>query len=377
MRQFNAQAYNWLPDGTDHSTEMLALLADVYSAGGGEIFFPPTIGMYRADSQMFIPNNGVTPQSKQPSITLLGAAPGPNWWWTNAHPEKQPPLGPSTLDLRYQASDGNAKIETRGLGTLRINGITIIDTTTSGIATPFIHSTNTTLLVEYNSFVGNASAYHDAIVLGGPSSTTVGNLVGSPFQGYCSIVNGNCFAGMSHGVFGRTFANAVSITNNSFPLIGYNVPAAIEFDGASSGAGCYGEYIAGNTIEMGSSFSYAVKGSFMVGSLIAGNGFYDGDNFEIFDVFWNDANCISNTLIGNRVQNPAKYIGGNATSIAATTIIGAYNVAALQMPAASLNYASCNVPIATGTPTAPNSGDIWFDGTHLYMQIGGVTKTIV
>lgn len=42
--------------------------------------------------------------------------------------------------------------------------------------------------------------------------------------------------------------------------------------------------------------------------------------------------------------------------------------------ASTTGHASIN--IATGTaPTSPNNGDIWFDGTNLFMRIGGVTKT--
>lgn len=45
-----------------------------------------------------------------------------------------------------------------------------------------------------------------------------------------------------------------------------------------------------------------------------------------------------------------------------------------QLNAATTSVASLNIPAGTA-PTAPNNGDIWFDGTDIKMQIGGVTKT--
>ena len=38
--------------------------------------------------------------------------------------------------------------------------------------------------------------------------------------------------------------------------------------------------------------------------------------------------------------------------------------------------ASATLRVRSGTaPTTPTDGDIWFDGTNLFMRIGGVTKT--
>jgi hypothetical protein len=43
---------------------------------------------------------------------------------------------------------------------------------------------------------------------------------------------------------------------------------------------------------------------------------------------------------------------------------------------AASTTAKAQINLAAGTaPTTPNNGDIWFDGTNLKMQIGGVTKT--
>jgi hypothetical protein len=42
--------------------------------------------------------------------------------------------------------------------------------------------------------------------------------------------------------------------------------------------------------------------------------------------------------------------------------------------AATTAKASLRIPSGTA-PTSPVNGDIWFDGTNIKMQIGGVTKT--
>lgn len=46
----------------------------------------------------------------------------------------------------------------------------------------------------------------------------------------------------------------------------------------------------------------------------------------------------------------------------------------LHLVASTTAAASLNIPSGTA-PTSPNNGDIYFDGTNLYMRIGGVTKT--
>jgi hypothetical protein len=48
--------------------------------------------------------------------------------------------------------------------------------------------------------------------------------------------------------------------------------------------------------------------------------------------------------------------------------------AALHLPAGTTARASLNIT-SGAAPTAPNNGDIWFDGTNIFMRVGGVTKT--
>lgn len=144
---FNVQNYGWAPDGTDHSAAMLAVLAAACPSGigGGIIYFPPSTGVYRADSQMLLPNDGASPQQNQCSLRLTGAGGGRQWYG----------VGASVLDLRYTAADGNAKIETRGKGNLEIDHLTIRDGGAFN-TTPFVHSVNTTLTIHEVTFIGTA-----------------------------------------------------------------------------------------------------------------------------------------------------------------------------------------------------------------------------
>lgn len=277
---FNAQAYGWLPDNTDRSAQALALLALVSAAGGGTIYFPSSTGMYRADSQLFITNDGASPQPNQKNFRFTGAGGGHAWYGVNA----------AVLDLRYQASDGNAKIESRGTGTLQIDNLTIMD---GGSAnnTPFVHLTNTTPVIYGNTFIGTGAwafpivsgfvrTAQDAIVLGGATNNIDGSVTGT-FQGYAPYIHGNHFSRLNRGLYARWNANAVTFTNNSFQ--GCSGTTAIEFDGAPDpGLRIYGLTVTGNSIEM-DVYVYGITLNRTMGGYFS-NSFYDGTEQFIMGV---------------------------------------------------------------------------------------------
>lgn len=305
---FNAQSYGWLPDSTDHSVEALALLTTVYNAGGGTIYFPPATGTYRCDSQLFIPNDSASPQPNQPSMQLLGA--GANKQWYNS--------GTSILDLRYTAVDGNAKIETRGKGTLFINNLTIKDGGASN-ATPFVHTTNTTIYVSECTFIGTGNVAQDFIVLGGTGTSLTG-LVNAPFQGYGTTIRNNHFRNGNRGLYGLNFANAVVFDSNSFQ--GNTGTRAIEFDGSAGGGQVdYANVISNNTIEM-DVYTYGIVFNTAKENLCIGNGFHDpGASCIAYHHFTNLST--QNKIIGCSSTSSKLMIDGDATSYNATTIIDA------------------------------------------------------
>jgi hypothetical protein len=72
------------------------------------------------------------------------------------------------------------------------------------------------------------------------------------------------------------------------------------------------------------------------------------------DILINGGNAnVVNGLIGLKVNAPTAHVDITASTTA-----------------------NASLRIRSGTaPTTPNDGDIWFDGTDIKMQIGGVTKT--
>lgn len=314
-RQFNAQAYGWLPDGTDHSVEMLSLLDDLYVAGGGDVYFPSATGRYRADSQMLLPNNGASPQSAQPNVRLFGSGGGPNWYEnTNASRNS------SVLDLRYSTAASGAKIETRGLGVLVIERLTIMDGGSSNTV-PLLHTTNTILQASLNTFKGSGNSAQDAIILGGPD-TTIGNLTTSAFQGYGTAVHANCFTNLNRGVYARTYANDIVVTNNSFiENVGTH---AIESDGGDGNPPHNNEglYVANNIIEMNVGYTHGVYVKSTRRSVFSNNAFWD-QGAQVVAEYYLDTVAYGNTFILGHSETPAKSLIGNATSLATSTVIGA------------------------------------------------------
>ena len=84
-------------------------------------------------------------------------------------------------------------------------------------------------------------------------------------------------------------------------------------------------------------------------------------------------------LAGSATSHPYWIRTANTTRIAITATgdvgIGTTSpTAALDLPASTTARASLRIQTGAA-PTAPNNGDIWFDGTNIFMRVGGVTKT--
>ncbi len=299
---FNAQAYGWLPDGTDHSVEALALLAVVNSAGGGTIYFPPSTGTYRADSQLLLLNDGTSPMPSQVSIQLTGAGSGKRFSSDHA---------PVTIDLRYQGTGG--KITSLGLGSLTIDNLAFVDNGSDN-TTPFIYDTNTVATIENNTFQGSGSTSQDAIVLGG-TTTTFDGTVDAAFSGYGTVINSNNFTNLNRGVYARVYANGVVISNNTWwGNVGTRAIEADGFDGNVTGL-----VISGNLIEMDQYTYGIVFNDSVIDSTVTGNNFYDNGANALYDYF------IQGNSTGNRIivgkSNAANPVGGETASLISSVII--------------------------------------------------------
>lgn len=143
---------------------------------------------------------------------------------------------------------------------------------------PFVHSTNTTLKIRDNSFIGNGAPGQDAIVLGGnnasypdPPDQT------SPFNGYGTVIESNSFAYLNRGLYARANANDVTFERNSFVRHSVGL-VAVECDGsqsAASGGYTYGVRVNNNLFEVDSYNPVIKLTKCQTGTYIA-NSFYDG-----------------------------------------------------------------------------------------------------
>ena len=260
---FYASEHSILPDGSDQSADFATLLTTVVAAGGGTIVFSP--GTYVFLSKITIPNDGATPPRNVP-IRLTGA--GAFFSGQSAAPN-----GGTILDLR---ADGPvAKIDTRGLGMLEIDHLTLRSTVTG--TSPFIHTTFTTLHIHQTGFYGfsqGLGAVEDGVVLGGLDgddfSTTSDN---AAFQGYGTVIRDNYFNRIKRAVVFQVHANAVVVKDNTI-WQECGGECAIEINNGAEGS-CVGNVIEGNLIEMPTYTYGIVLRNTAVSNRIVGNSFYD------------------------------------------------------------------------------------------------------
>lgn len=329
---YNAQNFGWIPDSTDRSAEALDMLATICPAGlgaGGTIYFPPAIKKYRADSQLFIPNDGASPQPHQCNLKFEGAGGGANWYSNHGNS-----VNSSILDLRYQASDGNAKIESRGLGAITFENLMFVDGGSVN-NTPFMHFTNTVPTIRNNNFIGSlvfqnpmpigtTRSAQDAIVLGGTG--VIGGGVDAAYQGYCPRIENNNFSQLNRGIYLRRATNCASILNNSF--IENTGSVAIESVGSGSGgAANYGMIVSGNSIEM-NVYIYGIKLTNTTGGLFS-NSFYDAGELTLAGQstgFYNLTTSPGNTFIhltaGEGTLTPPMFTGDSSSKNSVTSIGG-------------------------------------------------------
>ncbi len=306
---YDVTQYSIACNSTNASAAMATLLTTVVAAGGGTIYFPACSPgeEYRFDSQILIPNDGASPQPFQENIRFTGAGGGKAFGGTNN-------FGAAVLDLRYTSVDGNAKIESRGLGVLQIDNLTFVDLGTSN-ATRFIHSTNTVLTVHDNSFRGTGNVGQDFIVLGG-TATSVGSAVNSPFQGYGTIIESNNFSFGNRGLLGLNWVNAVIFRANSF--VSNTGTVAIELDcSADAGQSNHGNVINDNLIEM-DTYTYGIKLSKADSNTFIGNQFFDPDG-SVTSYIRLETAAFRNLFICGLCPTTRPMFSGDATALQTTS----------------------------------------------------------
>ena len=272
----------------------------------------------------------------------------------------------SANDLYIDAGLGGAAGATifrRGSGTVESARIDATGNVGIGTASPTAGRSLTTaadcdifglrigrgLLSEANSTALGASALN-ATVVGALNNTAVGSNAGK----LLTTGVANTFAGYQSG-FGTT-------TGGQNTYFGYSIATG------STSTGSRNTAIGGAAIANISSGSDNVIVGYTAAAALT-----TGTNNIIIGAAANTSGAaVTNEIVIGASVTGA---GSNTTTIGTTattkTIIQA---GTLQLPAGTTARASLN--IASGAaPTAPNDGDIWFDGTNIKMRIGGVTKT--
>jgi hypothetical protein len=285
----------WITDHgakCDNATDDTAALSAAITAAmttGKTLRIPA--GTCRINSVITIANDGATPPTQKP-LRIVGSGAHMSGRGTAIN-------GGSVLDVRGAGSYG--KLVTSGLGLLEITGVTFTDS--AGTSTPFIHTTNTTLLIHGNSFIGTkylTACDQDAIVLGGTTEVEGFGGLNDGFQGYGTVIRDNYFNRIRRAVYGRTFANGVVVRDNTiWSGSGSNLSggAAIEFDNPAASPTQYdvGNVIAGNLVEV-VGYPYAIRLGRSNRNSIIGNNVYDPSVTTLAAVYFG-ASAAYNTLV--------------------------------------------------------------------------------
>jgi hypothetical protein len=265
---FNVHAYGAAGNGmTDDTAAVQAAIQAAYDADGGVVLFGAKT--YLISSQIVMPYSGA---SKMPPIMLMGlGSQGASDMTAGVYKG-------TILDMR--ATTAPAKIDTRGAGLLKIEGINFT-TGLAGDTNPFIQTTNTALIIRDCALIGDETqntqtCVQDAIVLGGLLASR-GMTANNGFQGYGTIIESCYFRKVRRGVFCRTWSNNVFIIRNTWDLscgAADATSAAVDCTGLITNI-IKGLVIRDNLFEV-TGYPYAIKMTYAADNLIEGNSFWDG-----------------------------------------------------------------------------------------------------
>src|SRR5205807_4411875 len=304
----------------DHASAMSAAIAKVMgaqaaiTARGGSIYIPA--GYYiRLATNPFgvLPNDGATLPTQVP-IRIYGAVSDASGSGTIAY------KGASLIDFRYTTTN-NAKIDTRGRGVLELDHLVLTDT--SGNSEPFIFSSNTSIIIHDNIFVGSKTSLwdQDAIILGGTNSTNVAtSSADAPFQGYGSQIYNNHFHRIRRAVYAKMYANGVPVHHNTVWLdSGFTTGAAFEYDGdpLSTVQSLAGIPLHHNLVEM-TNYKYGVLCREVTNSTLGPNDFYDpGSSTTAYYTF--GLGALFNLVIGGQHTDTKTFVEETSNAIGSNT----------------------------------------------------------
>jgi len=98
---------------------------------------------------------------------------------------------------------------------------------------------------------------------------------------------------------------------------------------------------------------------------------------ERFRIFGNTGNVLiqnGGTFTDNNYRLDINGTGATSGALRVTGGLSLFQGGKMTIAACTTSYASLNIPSGTA-PTSPANGDLWFDGTNIYIRVGGSTKT--
>jgi hypothetical protein len=389
-------------DGTDSLPALNRAMAYLDAGHGGIIDFPNAY--YRFNGVIRPPYLDDPSYPNMKPLTFRGQ--GSHW---NTGEQAAAAInGGTTFDIRGGTAYG--KVQLRGLGVFTSTGITYTNLGTADTY-PIIYTTNTTLKLKGNAFIGHSSlsgiaCNQDAIVMGG-TVATIGNAETSAFQGYGTIIEGNYYNHIQRAVYGRTYCNSTIVRDNTIWLqCGSNLGggAAIEFDGDPALINfAVGNSLLNNLIEM-FNYTYAIRMKVCSNSFISGNSGWDGSPQNLAVVYLENSSY-QNTVLGaegvpgkpyflegNPGANGNTYIGCDTSAKNGQTFAGQQGTTVFTGPAApwattvaALN-AWTNTPLrgqafaTNGRKSAEAAGlgtgcPVWWDGTNWLTFYGNAAVT--
>lgn len=254
-----------LTGATDYTSQMNAAIAAAHAASGGVVQLPGGTIKLTSGAVVF-PNDGVTPVSGQKTILIRGTGS------TRIGNFDTPTAGTTIV---FHGSSPVAHIDTRGMGLLQIEDVTLTTDDTTG--TPFIRSTNTVLLISKVRFLGPVVAdptacVTDAIVLGGTGPNgTFDMTVDARFQGYGTVIERCEFSRIRRGVLGQAAANSI-VVRDCYWHKDCGGSAALEIHSYGNESSAW--HVAGNCIEV-TYYTHAVVLYESAQSMFFGNSYWD------------------------------------------------------------------------------------------------------
>jgi hypothetical protein len=365
-------------DGTtDDTTAFQNLLNTVAAAGGGVI--QGTVGKTSliSSAAINVPNTGVadpvTGLNKQNPIVIDGLCPSSGTLNGAVN-------GCFALNLTFSPSSGG-KINTYGEGQFTIIN-TVIEDTGSDCSNYFFYTTNTSLYLADDAFIGSgaggASSCSYGALLGG-TTAAIGNGANNAYQGYHTMFFHNYFSKMQHIIDSQMYANAVNVLYNT---VGFDSGSSVVGDAfinitgsSAAGATTSGWNIVGNLFEE-THITYAIKlNGYAPYNNITGNELWDGgaSSYLVYlGATGNNAELISCAQCGGKVVDPASPGVSGATASYLPLYAGAtvFGNATTAFAVANGSGATCtaitDLNLNVGSPAWTGASTVVFptDGSH-------------